>query len=427
MQASDQLARRVSVASALVLIVGLSFAAGFLFHLYKPWPHSHVYAGLEALARGIRTGAIVPKNAVIAAPANASREPFVSHVPDRRLSGYRAVMGFLGPRESGYGIRLIDASGQVVHVLRLDYRRIAPWDDAGGGDAPHDMLLFPDGSAIATFDHGEAMARFDRCGVPMWVQRGRFHHSLDRAEDGTVWTWRGDGSSVAQYQYMVRLNPDTGETLQQIGLVEDLIMKSPAIAAAFSVPPGYELKKSTGPDQVDDLFHPNDVEVLKAGMASRFPAFAAGDLLISLRTTNMVAVVDPVRLEVKWARYGPWIGQHDPDFTADGRISIYNNNTGGTLSSIVSVDPGTNDTRLLDAKAGFYTAFMGKHTILPDHSIQVVVPGEGRVLEFDRDGNLLLEINNVFSTAYNGYVADANWFKDDYFSTKPETWKCDAR
>lgn len=425
--ALDRLARLISVASAIFLIAMVSFALGMFFHIYKPWPHAHVYAGIEATARAIRTGAFLPKNAVFAAPAGASREFVKVHGFDRQIGGYRAVMGFVGTGRTGYGIRLLDKQGRLIHAVAIDYGRIAPAGTTATNDDPHAMLLLPDGSAIVNFDHGAAMARFDKCGIPVWMQPGYFHHSLDQADDGSVWTWRGDGSSVAQYQYLSRLDPDSGRVLQEIGLIEDLVMKSPRIATALSVAPGYEPQRSTDGAQVEDLFHPNDVEVLRADMAPMFPSFTAGDLLISLRTSNLVAVVDPVQFRLKWVRYGPWIGQHDPDFAPDGTISVFNNNTDGSESSIVAVDPKTNISVALHAETNFYSAFMGKHSILPDGSIQVVVPGEGRVLEFARDGKLLLEINNVYSSKYNGHVSDATWVPDDFFTSKPETWKCQTQ
>jgi arylsulfotransferase ASST len=112
-------------------------------------------------------------------------------------------------------------------------------------------------------------------------------------------------------------------------------------------------------------------------------SFEAGDLLISLRTIDLVAVVDPDDYRVKWWSNGPWIGQHDPDFASDGTISVYNNT--------------------------------GRGRVL------IAVPGEGRAIEVSADGRLLMEFNNLSraGTSYNEYIEEARWVASDYFPAVP--------
>jgi len=115
----------------------------------------------------------------------------------------------------------------------------------------------------------------------------------------------------------------------------------------------------------------------------------------------MVAVMDPHSLEIRWWAQGPWIQQHDPDFTTEGEISVYNNNRGRSGR--------------LDPEHRFYSSYMGKHNYLENKAMQVAVPWEGRALEFDKEGNLILEINNVFSEEFNAFVADYTWLSPDFF------------
>jgi hypothetical protein len=42
----------------------------------------------------------------------------------------------------------------------------------------------------------------------------------------------------------------------------------------------------------DDPLHLNDIKVLREEMASAFPTFAAGDVMISMRNLNAIAVLD---------------------------------------------------------------------------------------------------------------------------------------
>jgi len=119
-----------------------------------------------------------------------------------------------------------------------------------------------------------------------------------------------------------------------------------------------------------------------------FPMFDAGDLLLSFRTLNLIAIVDPDDSRVIWWSHGPWIAQHDPDFTSDGRISVYNNNTGRGRSEIIKIDPMTREISndLFHGEASFYTSSMGTHQYLLNGNVLIVVPGEGRILEVTDDG-----------------------------------------
>ena len=190
--------------------------------------------------------------------------------------------------------------------------------------------------------------------------------------------------------------------------------------------PGYEFQHFKGLRAIPDKFHPNDMEVLQPAMAKAFPMFDAGDLLLSFRNINMVTVLDPDTKELKWSSYGPWIQQHDPDFTADGKISVYNNNGYRKISSIVTVDPLTRDVQTvdIDEKFRFYSQYMGKHEYLDDGTLQITIPYEGRALEFDKDGQLVLEINNLFNEGHNAFISDYVWLPTSYFDTPPASFSC---
>ena len=95
-----------------------------------------------------------------------------------------------------------------------------------------------------------------------------------------------------------------------------------------------------------ELVHANKVTELPSAIAGAFPLFAAGDLAISMRGLNLVMVLDPTTKKVKWHQTGPWLRQHDPEFRADGRLSIFNNNIYRTAyveeQTVLSTPPTTN-------------------------------------------------------------------------------------
>ena len=425
---AERFARLAFVASATLAGVGLVFAAGMHFEQAKYWPYKPVERALDALGDALEYGAFAPKYVVGDAPPDASREIWKAHVPESELApGHRAIMGYFRDT-ADFGVRLYDGTGREVHRRTLNYAVQDPDGPTGGSEAPHAFRFLADGSVLVNTDKGDVLTRYDVCGEPLWSRDGPFHHSFAPDPSGGVWTWLGERSAFDQYQYLVRFDAETGETLEKIGLVEDVIEASPEQRAIFTVVPGERIEHERGYRSIPDTFHPNDIEALSVEMAAAFPDFEAGDLLMSFRNIDLVAVLAPDTREVKWWSHGPWIQQHDPDFLPSGEIGVFNNNNKWPrkTSSIVAMDPSTRAVRTLpvDPEHRFFTQYMGKHEVLDDGTLQVVVPFEGRALEFDAEGRLLLEINNVFGEKHNAFVSDYALLAPDFFDTDPARFTC---
>ena len=67
---------------------------------------------------------------------------------------------------------------------------------------------------------------------------------------------------------------------------------------------------------------------------------------------------------------------------------------------------------------------MGKHSYLDDGTSQVAVPLEGRALELDADGALVLEIDNVFGDEHDAFPSDHALLAPDFFDTDPARFTC---
>mgnify|MGYP000601082653 CR=1 FL=1 len=424
---TDGLSRRLFIATLIVLAAFSMFGAGIHFAQERYWPYKPIARTFTVLGEALEYGDFAPENAVGEAPENASREPWTAHEPERLKPGYRAIMGYV--RDPGtFAIWLFDETGREVHRRLLNYDVQDPDGPSGGSEAPHAFHFLADGSVVVNTDKGDVMTRYDACGEPIWSRPGAFHHSLASDPRGGVWTWRGERSTFDQYQFLVRFDPETGETLEEIDLAADVIEASPEHRAIFTLVPDHELEHASDYRSVTDFFHPNDLEVLQPELADAFPEFEVGDLLLSFRNIDLVAVLDSDTRKLKWWSHGPWIQQHDPDFGRGGEITVFNNNgwRSAVGSSIVAIDPATRAVRSvpIDPAHRFYTQYMGKHEYLDDGTLQVVVPFEGRALEFAPDGTLLLEINNLFSAEHNAFVSDYTLLAPDFFDTDPERFAC---
>jgi len=401
----------------------LAFLFGMAVCKFQVWPYNALQIVYQHAKSYWVYGEWAPENRVAPAPSEAARRRVVVYDPDALMPGYRAIMGW--DRASKlHAIWLFDERGREIHRWKIDYNALDSDGPLNGDDTPHGMKLLKDASVLINFDHGDVLARIDACGKPIWIKKGVFHHSLERAEDGTYWTWRGERSSYAQYQYLVNFDSRTGNTVAEFSLIDDFIKTSPRAATVFGIPQRFAFRhfdKDPGNKEVDDIFHPNDVEPLSGQLAQKFPMFRAGDLLVSLRTENLVAVLDPRTRSVRWWNHGPWIGQHDADFGPDGRIWVFNNNTDRGRSEILAIDPATREveTAYPRSPVNFYSAFMGKHQLLPNGSRSITVPGEGRSIELSPSGKLIFEFNNIYNDKLNAHVQNSSWIPKDYFSSIP--------
>jgi Arylsulfotransferase (ASST) len=417
-------ARRIFIASIAFLLLAGAFAYGWAVQAFRIWPYQLIDAGRDAVESYREFGRIVPHGLLVKAPAGASGKGYVVHDRSRMLDGSYVFVGF-DARSSLYKAWLYK-DGKALHSWTVDYARLDP-DAAVDHDAnPHGFVALPDGSLVVNWDKGQLMARLDACSKPVWIKRGAFHHSVSLADDGSLWTWRGEGDAYAQDQSLVRLDGATGTTIREISLLDDVIARAGPLAKVFGVRPDYPFvrtDKVAGRRKIPDIFHPNDLEALSAELAPRFPMFEAGDLLVSVREPNLVAVLDADDLRLKWWSNGPWRGQHDPDFESNGKISVFDNNTGRDRSEIIRIDvaTGTISNNFFGGEVRFYSAYMGTHQSLPNGNVLVVVPGEGRIFEATNTGQYVMEFNNSVEElpGYNAHVENAAWLPPGYFATGP--------
>ncbi|HEY7640240.1 MAG TPA: arylsulfotransferase family protein [Steroidobacteraceae bacterium] len=422
---TETFSRRVFIASAAVLLGLGAFAYGIAVERRQLWPYDLTQSAYVAARSLMLYGELVPQGRRVHAPRGAAREVFKIYDASAMADGYYVFVGWNNPRRV-YAAWLYDRTGKLLHTWSWDYLSLDPDGPLNRVDIPHAFYVLADGSIVAGFDHGDVVARLDACSKPVWLKHAIYHHSFEAADDGTLWTWKGEGTPYGHYDSLLNFDPVTGKELREIRLVDDVIKRMGPAAIVFGVRPDYRFQhfdRDPQDKETMDIFHGNDVEPLHAAMAPAFPMFEAGDLLISLRTINLVAVIDPDDYRVKWWSTGPWIGQHDPDFVSDGKISVYNNNTHRGRSEILKIDPATREisNELFAGGTRFYSGYMGRHQYLPNGNVLIAVPEEGRAIEVSSNGRMVMQFNNIArgKQGYNDVVSNALWLPADYFAAVP--------
>lgn len=411
-------AKILSLISGVLLVSGVAFSAG-MWTTYKGWTPWQKVTELQLAWRSYReTGLVLPEDTFVHHDNSAPDSRYIVNDPDAVTPGF-IVLNRYEPKTRSYVLEIMNEAGEIVHSRPLDYSRIVK----GGEPASfvHIARIMPDGSVLVVYDDDTALARLDTCGDPKWARTDQiYHHSIEEGDDG-YWTWQSAIWNGGHDQRMVRFDPETGDILQSVDLISDVINKSSQNALEMIVPEDFKFNRDLKRAEATDLFHPNDVKPLRADIADAFPQFSAGDLLISLRNINMLAVIDHETYEILWAQYGPWQHQHDADFQADGTITVFSNNVDRFRSGIVQVDPKTG--RAWDKFAGsdldFDSFIMGKQQRLDSGNWLLTVTMQGRVIEVTDDGRIVREYNNVLNDRYNGVVLFAEHIGPDFLAETP--------
>lgn len=307
---------------------------------------------------------------------------------DQDRKDYFFILGAFEFDDTLLGALLVDRKGRVIHkwnvrvryddfsLLRKDYRVF-----------PHGVALDSDGSALIAFDAGDLMLKIDACGREIWRKTGFYNHVMQQDPDAPGAAWAINNLTLE------KIDIRTGAVLSAISPQALLEANPDTDIFGLRQVDGFESSTFVG-----DAFHFNDVDPLPARLADAYPMFSPGDLLVSARSLNLIFVVDPKTAKLKWHAFGYWRRQHDPDWGADGRIYVFNNNMHRNTSSTVAIDPATNKTETVvdGSRYDFYTAIRGKQQAIEGGRRLITSPQQGRAFEIDENGDISFEFINAY-------------------------------
>lgn len=308
---------------------------------------------------------------------------------------------------------LIDMNGQVVYRWRLPYSQV--WDDSAAVEKPQpdDFVwiekahVFPNGDLLALYaangdtPWGYGLVKMDRESRVIWRYLMHAHHDFDIDEDGNIYvlTQTVSEDDLPGYEslskpriddFVVKLSPD-GRELAKLWLM-GAFAESPYGRRLHFVP--WEVRQSRG-----DYLHANSIELVDEPVPGVTPS-KKGQLLVSLREVNTVALADLDRQSIVWAATGPWLRQHDAQFLPNGRLLLFDNEgavNGFGNSRVLELDPATAATawsygdrpdQPLDSVA------RSSQTRLENGNTLIVESMAGRVLEVTPEGRIVWDFVN---------------------------------
>ncbi|HMA14850.1 MAG TPA: arylsulfotransferase family protein, partial [Kiloniellaceae bacterium] len=149
-----------------------------------------------------------------------------------------------------------------------------------------------------------------------------------------------------------------------------------------------------------DFIHTNNIDLVEAAEVEALPFAEEGQVLLSFRDIDTIALLDVDKEEIVWAMRGHWFGQHDPDILANGNILIYDNlghfGEGGQ-TRIIEVDPLTTGIEWVYAGSGeqpFLSEARGAQQRLPNGNTLITESHGGRIFEVTADGRMVWEYLN---------------------------------
>jgi arylsulfotransferase ASST len=290
-------------------------------------------------------------------------------------------------------VTLMDMDGSVVKTWTVDASKVFPGLALSGEDVERDRfircaVLLADGGLLALVDQ-IGLVRLDAAGRLVWAYRGRVHHWINIAENGHIWVLSRQKRSAADLgregdiweDFVEELSPE-GKPLSRISLFEAL-RRSPYSPLLTRPPPE------------TDIFHTNSLQVLDGTLSERSPAFRKGNILVSLHTPDILAILDPGTATIVWALTGQWRSQHSAWLLPTGRILLFDNlGTMRAASRVLEVDPFTQQVAWSFAGRpgeGLLSETSGRVQRLPGGNTLIVESNFGRALETTPDGQVVWE------------------------------------
>ena len=142
-----------------------------------------------------------------------------------------------------------------------------------------------------------------------------------------------------------------------------------------------------------DPYHVNGVALLNAAAVAHMPGTRVGDLLVSLRSSSTLVVLDQNDGRILKVLKGPMVAQHSPNVASDGSIYAFDN-LGG-----IDTAKGTRVVRL-DPESGHGTTVFPRNPAAPGGDLEsdaqgaVALSADGsRMLVAETMGGRLFEVD----------------------------------
>lgn len=274
---------------------------------------------------------------------------------------------------------LMNMEGDVLHEWRRDIVDIWPDENPSAlrvtlsARSWGRLHLYENGDLLGLYE-GIGIFKLDKDSNLIWANRCGAHHDFDIAEDGTIYVLtrearvveRRDPEKPILEDFITVLTPD-GEIVRRISILESF-ENSPYAASLDAAKP------------VGDVFHTNTLDLVRRST----PIARPGQVLVSPRNMNVIALVDLAAESVVWAMSGMWFRQHQPSLLANDKVLVFDNLGNGGRSKVIEFDPLSQQVSWsygLGPGEDLFSQTLGDCARLPNGNTLITESDNGRAIE----------------------------------------------
>jgi len=279
---------------------------------------------------------------------------------------------------------------------------------------PNGNLLYPthDRSEVAKGTCG--LREIDRESNVLWYFRCRIDHDFQALDNGSflINTITDNlcpalGPELKRQPYLIEISRDKeliwewrGE--EHIGELEDLL--SPEQWR-------HVMGRAHG-DFAFDWAHNNTCQIIgpnatweKEKADGSEPRFRPGNIVISYRSTDVIAVIDRDSGKIVWA-WGPGIldGQHKPHMLENGNILIFDNGTLRGYSRVIELNPLTERIEweyTAEPREDFFSRAISSAQRLPNGNTLICEGGKSRLFEVTAAKEIVWDFVNPYTDGHS--------------------------
>ena len=337
----------LSKVTSIIGICFLCFVWGVAAASWNVFPHqqiNRVQAGIDALQK--MEDSTLPQHVIAVLPEAAQIDPVQSFGLPSSDELILMTGGFFYRQDKcpafGCMAFVMNHDGAVLHSWEFDPSALFTPDDFKGFTGYPDarnlnvqgVTLDQDGNLIVIFQgrnvfpYQIGIAKFSWDSKLLRIKIDNSHHWPTVGKDGRIYApiARIDDSQTlvagtqeplkckngAVFQDGVQILSPDGELLKEFWM-ENVVEASDMQGLAFSV------------RNDCDPYHVNGIDLLNAAAVARIPGTRVGDLLVSLRASSALVVLDQDDGRIKHIVKGPMVAQHSPRVLPDGDFAVFDN------------------------------------------------------------------------------------------------------
>ena len=335
------------------------------------------------------------------------------HIAERANQGFNLFCSGHAPK-----VFLMSMNGKIVHEWDIPFGRIWPnripeYRDKRSKDYIRRAYLFPNGDLLAIFEY-LGMVKVDKDSNVVWKYKGSFHHDLDVAANGNIIALGQQVRDIEQLKERYPNLPRNESLMDDVVVVLDengSVIQEVSLFDAFANSNyAVHLNLIRGIPH-DDVFHTNTVDIVSNEIANELAFVDPGDILISIRNLDMIAIVNLSTETIKWALTGMWRRQHQASFMANGNILLLDNHWWNSeslfainKSRVIEINPTSQEIvwRYEGAEdSPFFTSLMGYNQRLTNGNTLITSSNQGRMFEVTPDNQIVWEYFSPFRAGEN--------------------------